>query len=452
MTDPRNPLERRLTALHRHLLELRDGEVEDGIPALADADPGLFGLALMTADGDACAAGDADAPFTVQSAAKPFVYALAIADAGREGVLRRVGTEPTGEAFDAVVLEAGTGRPPNPMVNAGAIMTATLVRGATADERFDRIRTGLSAFAGRSLEVDERVRASESAASDRNFALAHLMHGSGVLTVPVDEAVECYVRTGSLLVTARDLAVMGATLAAGGRNPLTGERVVAVELLTTVLSVMASCGLYDGAGTWTHRVGLPAKSGVAGGLVAVAPGQLGIGVFSPPLDANGNSVRGVRACERLSEDLGLHQYASTRSSVPVVQSQAPGLSRSRQQRPPAEAALLEQHADRIQVWQLQGPMTVLTAHALSRLLLAYEATTPSWLVLDLHRVGSIADPALALVHEVARALEAAGMTVRLVDRDRPEDIREAVTAYAGPLDEVLAACEQELLDRLSGPA
>jgi glutaminase len=441
-----HPLDARLRALHEELLEVRDGTLEDSIPALLDADPDRFGLALATADGDVYAAGDAEVEFTVQSAAKPFVYGLALSDAGRDVVLRAVGTEPTGEAFDAVVLEADTGRPPNPMVNAGAVLVSSLVHGETADERFGRIRDGLSAFAGRRLEVDERVHDSERESGDRNRALAYLMHGTGALSIGVDEAVDAYFRTSSLRVTARDLAVMGATLAAGGRNPVTGERVLAADLLPTVLSVMSTCGLYDGAGRWVHRVGMPAKSGVSGGLVTVLPGQLGLGLFSPPLDENGNSVRAVRAAERLSDDLGLHMFAVTRSSVPVVRHRGPG--RSRRQRPADDVARLDEHADRLELWALQGPMTVLAAQSLCRQLLDRPAADPSWLVLDLHGVGSISDPALDLVRQTADALGKHGTTVRMVDRDRPDEVRDAAersTVDPSEVDDVLRQCEDALL-------
>jgi glutaminase len=447
VTAPRHPLQSRLEQLHAELREVDDGAVHESIPALTEADPDLFGLALVTADGDVFTAGDADAGFTVQSAAKPFVYALALADAGRDTVLDRVGTEPTGEAFDAVVLEADTGRPPNPMVNAGAVLVASLVDGSTADERFGRILAGLSAFAGRPLEVDERVRASEQEHGDRNRALAYLMHGTGALTVDVDEAVDAYFRTSSVEVTARDLAVMGATLAAGGRNPVTGNRVVPAELMTTVLSVMSTCGLYDGAGRWVHRVGMPAKSGVSGGLVAVLPSQLGLGLYSPLLDANGNSVRAVQACERLSDDLGLHMFGAVRSSVPVVRARTPG--RSTSARSDEETSLLQENADRLELWELQGPMSVLAAQSLCRLLLDRQPRSPSWLVLDLHGVGSISDPALELVRETAAGLE--GTTVHLVDRDRPDDVRDAQqleTVDPHEVDAVLSACEDALLDAL----
>jgi glutaminase len=441
-----HPIDLHLRALRAELTDLREGELEDSIPALLEADPDAFGLALVTADGDVYLAGDAEVEFTVQSAAKPFVYALALADAGRDEVLRRVGTEPTGEAFDAVVLEADTGRPPNPMVNAGAVLVSSLVRGDTAEERFERIRSGLSAFAGRALEVDERVHASEREAGDRNRALGYLMHGAGALTVDVDDAVDAYFRTSSLRVTARDLAVMGATLAAGGRNPVTGERVIDAGLLPTVLSVMSTCGLYDGAGRWVHRVGMPAKSGVSGGLVAVLPAQLALGLFSPPLDENGNSTRAVRACERLSDDLGLHMFAVTRSSVPVVRHRRAG--RSRLERPTDAADRLEAAADRLQLWELQGPMTVLAAQALCRELLEQPTGGQRWLVLDLHGVGSISDPALALVRQAVEALREHGTTVRVVDRDRPDDIRDAAeraTVDPHEVDVVLRECEDALL-------
>ena len=246
-------------------------------------------------------------------------------------------------------------------------------------------------------------------------------------------------------MTALDLAVMGATLAAGGRNPCTGERVVPTALMATVLSVMSTCGLYDGAGRWVHRVGMPAKSGVSGGLVAVLPSQLGLGLFSPPLDANGNSVRAVRAAERLSDDLGLHLFAASRSSVPVVRSAGP--ARSTQQRTADQEKRLDARKDALQRWTLQGPLTVLSAQALCRLL-DRTLPDPAWLVLDLHGVGAIDDPALDLVRDTASALRGRGVTVVLVDRDRPEEVRDAEqTSTADPreVEDALRQCEDALL-------
>jgi glutaminase len=297
-----------LDALRTDMLAVRDGEVDDSIPELEAADPDVCGIAVVDHDGALRSTTDADVEFSVQSAVKPFVYALALADMGEE-VLDRVGTEPTGEPFDAVVLESSTGRPANPMVNAGALLTASLVDGSTPDARIERIVAGLSAFAGKELTFDDAVSRSERMLGDRNRALGHLMRSAGTLHVPVEDAITGYARACSVLVSAETLAVMGATLALGGRNPVTGEQVVSAEVVTTVLSVMVTCGMYDGSGRWLRRVGLPAKSGVAGGLVAAAPGVAGIGVYSPPLDPVGNSVRGVLACERFSDDLGLHVFA-----------------------------------------------------------------------------------------------------------------------------------------------
>ncbi|TQO18849.1 L-glutaminase [Rhodoglobus vestalii] len=298
-----------LHALRERMLAETGGEVDDSIPELASANPDVCGLAIVDDDGDVRDTPDADLEFSVQSAVKPFVYALALVD-DRERVLDAVGTEPTGEAFDAVRLESDTGRPPNPMVNAGALLTANLVSGSTPDERFERILSGLSAFAGRDLRVDDAVSSSEQLLGDRNRALGYLMRSRGTLDHPVDDAISVYARACSIVVSAEVLAVMGATLAFGGRNPVTGAQVVPREIVPIVLSVMATCGMYDGSGRWMRRVGLPAKSGVAGGLFASVPWQLGLGVYSPPLDKKGNSVRGVFACERLSDDMGLHVFGA----------------------------------------------------------------------------------------------------------------------------------------------
>ena len=282
------------------------GAVADYIPELSTADPGDFGLALVGVAGSRYEAGESAVPFTIQSVSKPFVYALALADAGSEGVLARVGVEPSGEGFNAISLEPGTGRPDNPLINAGAILTTSLVSGGGPEERFERILDLLGRCAGRDLEVDRSVYRSEHDTGDRNRALAHLMRAAGSLTVSAEEAVDVYFRQCSVLVTAGDLAVMGATLAGGGVNPLTGDRVMEQPVAEQVLTVMATCGMYDYSGEWLFRVGLPAKSGVAGGLVAVSPSQFGIGLFSPRLDERGNSVRAVEASRAISERFSLH--------------------------------------------------------------------------------------------------------------------------------------------------
>jgi len=288
------------------------------IPELAAADPDRLALAVVGPRGRVRAVGDVTHEFTIQSISKPFVLALALADRGRHAVLRKVGVEPSGEPFNAISLEPGTGRPANPMVNAGAIATSALIPGDAVDDRMTRIVEGLSAFAGRSLWVDEQVYASESATGDRNRALAHLLRSHGIIEGSVEIAVETYFRQCSLLVTVRDLAVMSATLAFGGLNPVTGERVVSEAVARDVLSIMASCGMYDYSGEWLLRVGLPAKSGVSGGLLAVAPSQFGVAAFSPRLDQHGNSVRAIALLETLGERFGMHLLESHESvAVPA---------------------------------------------------------------------------------------------------------------------------------------
>jgi glutaminase len=276
------------------------------IPELAGADPERLALAVVGPRGRVITAGDDRVEFTIQSMSKPFVLALALQSMGREAVFARVGAEPSGEPFNAISLEPGTGRPANPMVNAGAIATTALIPGRDIDDRTGRVVEMMSAFAGRSLWVDESVYRSESQTGDRNRALAHLLKSYDHIPDAVDDVVESYFRQCSVLVTVRDLAVMAATLAFGGRNPVTGDRVVDERVARDVTSIMASCGMYDFSGEWLLRVGLPAKSGVSGGVLAVAPSQFGVAAFSPRLDAHGNSVRASAIVQMLSERFGMH--------------------------------------------------------------------------------------------------------------------------------------------------
>ncbi|WP_438352998.1 glutaminase A [Microbacterium sp. CJ88] len=285
-----------------------EGATAAYIPELAHADPDPLAFAVATARGRVLSVGDDRVEFTMQSISKPFVLALALHELGRDRVLAHVGVEPSGEPFNAISLEEGTGRPANPLVNAGAIATTSLIAGDDIDTRTARIVAMLSAFAGRSLWIDEAVYRSESATGDRNRALAHLLRSYGLLGSEVDPAVETYFRQCAVLVTVRDLAVMSATLAFGGVNPVTRERVVSEDVARDVVSIMSSCGMYDSSGEWMLRVGLPAKSGVSGGLVAVSPSQFGVAAFSPRLDAHGNSVRASAIVERLASDFGMHVF------------------------------------------------------------------------------------------------------------------------------------------------
>lgn len=307
MASPSDPRSYDLDALRTRGLPERGGKIDDSIPQLADADPELHAIAIALPDGELRSSAQGRVSFTLQSAVKPFLFALALLDTDG-GALDRVGIEPTGEAFDAVKLESGTGRPPNPMVNAGALLTASLVSGDDPASRAGRIARGLAAFAARELEVDEDVAHNEHLLGDRNHALAHLMRAEGTLTVSADDAVEVYARACATLVDAETLALMGATLALGGVNPRTGQRVVPATVARDVVSVMATCGVYDGSGRWMRAVGVPAKSSVSGAIVLSAPGRLGAAVVSPPLDEQGTSVRGRVAAQALSDDLDLHSF------------------------------------------------------------------------------------------------------------------------------------------------
>jgi len=297
-----------LRDLHRKHQTNNDGAVATYIPELAKANPDWFGLSVVTTDGQIFDIGDAQQLFTIQSISKPFVFGLAVEEHGREHVLTKVGVEPTGEAFNSIALDEASNRPFNPMVNAGAIATADLINGRDFPERLDRMLRMFGRYCGRDVYIDNGVFLSERATGHRNRAMGHLMLNFGMVSNRVEETLELYFQQCSLLVNSHDLAVMGATLANGGINPLTKERAIKSDNVKDLLASMLSCGMYDYAGEWAFRVGIPAKSGVAGGLLGVIPGQMGIGVFSPRLDSKGNTVRGIKVFQELSERFGLHVF------------------------------------------------------------------------------------------------------------------------------------------------
>lgn len=291
--------------IHAELADERSGEVSRYLPDLADVDPELFGIAVATVDGDAWVAGDVDRPFTLQSAANPFTYGLALQERGADVVHACVGTEPSGNPYNAVVFDPRTRRPYNAMVNAGAIAVCSLIPGADDTARLRRILDGLALHAGEErMSVDIRILSAERTAGERNRAIACLLRNFGAVD---DEraALELYLQQCSVRVTCRQLARMGATLAAGGTNPVTGRAVLAGKHVRSVLAMMYACGLFDGSGQFAFDVGLPAKSGISGGFLAVSPGRLAIAAFSPRLDERGSSVRGSRAIARLAQELGL---------------------------------------------------------------------------------------------------------------------------------------------------
>lgn len=308
---PTATIDELLVAAFRRAEAHHEGDVADYIPVLAQADPDVFGLCIADVDGDLHEIGDTRTRFSIQSISKAFVYALVCEEFGHEKILDIVGVNNTGLAFNSVVaIELNDGHPMNPMVNAGALAATALMPGSTAEEKWDALLAGMSAFAGRPLDVDEVVYQSESATNQRNQAIARLLESYGRITHDPSEVVDIYTRQCAISVDARDLAVMAATLGDGGVNPLTGTRVVSAEVARDTLAVLAANGLYERSGEWLFEIGLPAKSGVAGGIATVAPGKLGIGSYAPRLDSAGNSIRGQIATAYLSRTLGLNVYAS----------------------------------------------------------------------------------------------------------------------------------------------
>lgn len=401
----------------------RSGELADYIPELAQADPERLGMVLTTVDGAAYSAGDSDVEFTMQSISKPFVYALALNDLGLDAVLEKVDVEPSGDAFNHLSLEKSTGRPLNPMINAGALATHALIeRGGDVTARVARIVAGLSAFAGRELSVDERVFESEMRTAYRNRALANMLRSFGNFELDPLEVVAGYTRQCAVLVTARDLAMMAATLANGGIQPVTGEHVISRRVVRQVLSVMTTCGMYDSAGDWLSTVGIPAKSGVSGGLLGVLPGQSGIATFSPRLDRHGTSVRGVRAFQVCSDELGLHLMEVVPARRGVVR----------------DERVVTTDGGSADVFALHGIIQFAGAERLVRTLVE-EGPAATHVVFDLTEVYAVNTVAGSMLRRSVGLLISEGHRVTVVD---PESVLGA-TPDGGPL-RVVASLEQAL--------
>ena len=300
-----------LQSVYEKYKDVRDGEVATYIPELAKARPDDFGICLATVDGQVFTVGDWQQEFTIQSMCKPFAFLMALEEFGRDAVLEKVCVEPSGDAFNSIELEPRTMRPFNPMINAGAIAIASMIKKSSREKGVRAFVDKMQMAAGRPLEIDHAVLASEAATGNRNRAIAYLMLNCGIIDAAVDHALHQYFSQCSLLVNCRDLSMMSVTLANMGINPVTGQQVFGLEYVKDVLAVMFTCGLYDYAGEWAYRVGLPAKSGVGGGILAVVNRQLGIAVYSPRLDAKGNSVRGIGVCKDLAQHLGLHAFEFT---------------------------------------------------------------------------------------------------------------------------------------------
>lgn len=409
---------------------------------------------MATVDGYIYEEGDTRSPLLLQSVSKPFTYGLALADRGVKAVDAKIDVEPSGDAYNEISLDERTRKPRNPMINAGAIAAASLVAGASLDARFERVLAHYSAYAGRALSADEAVFSAESSAGYRNRAIAHLLRWAEIIEEDPEPSLALYARQCSVRVDCRDLSMMAATLANGGVNPRTGEEVLSTELVERVLSVMATCGMYDAAGAWVAEVGMPAKSGVGGGIIAVLPGQVGIAVFSPRLDAHGNSVRGVAASRALSRRLELHLMHVGRGARSAIRARysvrtAPSLRR----RTEAEQEVLQRFGAKAEVLELHGDLLFAGAESVARAV-GDRFAELELLVLDVRRVDEVSDVARRMLGDLRDMLLSHGKEGVLVD---PERVLEESATDPGATrifhtrDAAVAWCEDRLLDRHGGP-
>ena len=439
-----------LAELLEGLADVKGGEVATYIPELAKAHPGWLGVAIATVDGAVYVAGDADIPFTIQSVSKPFLYGLALETLGREEVLKHVGVEPTGNPFNSTVLDEINNRPFNPMVNAGAIAVTALVQGDTYAEKTATMLQMLERYVGHPVEIDEQTFRSEKETGDRNRAIAALMHESHMIEGGMNDVLDLYFSGCSVLVTCRDLAIMSATLANGGVNPVTGQRAITTEYVHDVITVMNSCGMYNYAGQWSYEVGIPAKSGVSGSIAAVIPGQMGIAAFSPPLDRFGNSVRAIAACKRIAEDFGLHVFRTPPSTASAIRRELSGDSvRSKRGRSPRQAEILVRSGARIRVIEAQGPLFFGSAERLARRIMGI-GQEADYIIVDMRRVFTADPAARSLIKRLVRRMadEAAHLIFAHMPDDYLEDILpadvEGQLVFADR-DSALEWCEDDLL-------
>lgn len=450
-----SPIQEYLKQLHARFAPLMEGHVADYIPELSKADPKDFGICIATRDGHVYEVGDTRQSFTIQSVSKALAYGLALEDRGEEYVLSKIGVEPSGDAFNAISLKEGSGVPFNPMINAGAIATCGQVLRKDGKTRFERVLEYLSGIAGRQLTVDETVYRSESETGHRNRAIGWLLRNFGILDEDPDETLETYFRQCSIQVTCRDLALMGATLANQGMQPLTRQRAVQPAYVDNVLAVMTSCGMYDWSGEWNYRVGLPAKSGVGGGILAVLPGQLGIGVYSPLLDSQGNSLRGIKVCMDLTKNLSLHMLnptATPRTAMRLTYHGGEVVARRRL--PPAAREVLRRHGARIRVMELQGGLIFTTIEPVVRDCMRLMDAGCLHIIVDLRAVVSANTVSLKLLMDLRGRLATQG--VRLVVcqpgrlAPRLEEMGLPTGAMFPTVDAALEACEDALLMEVTG--
>ena len=425
-----SPISTYLVALRERLLQKTAGEVASYIPELAHADPMSFAIAVATMDGTVYECGPTATEFTIQSMSKPFTYGQALSRYGTGTVLQRVGVEPTGEAFNSIVLDEVHNRPFNPMVNAGAIAIADML---CDEEAVASVVDLFSRLAGRPLSIDNAVFRSELETGHRNRAIAYMMLNTGMIETDPERVLDLYFRQCSIRVSCRDMAFMAATLGNLGQHPLTGDEIFQPEHVQDVLTLMSTCGMYDYAGQWAYEVGIAAKSGVSGGVIAVIPGQAGIAVWSPPLDPHGNSVRGVEVCKAISREFGLHGFRERATTGTVIRHhRRASEARSKRMRSESERAWLQRHGARVSVTELQGALYFGSAETVIRKLSAVAGEVEE-LVIDFRRVGYSDAAAGRLLVQSLNGFLALGCRVTLSGLDGNSGLK-------GLSAEILARC------------
>jgi glutaminase len=408
-----NMVDKMLEELYNEFREKENaGALANYIPELSKVNPRNFGIVLTTVDGYQYAYGDTGVEFTIQSVSKPFVYGMAIHEHGVDKVLEKISVEPSGDAFNSISLYPNSGRPFNPMINAGAITATSLVWQVHKEETFAKILDTFSIYAGSPLEIDQSIYNSENETGHRNRAIAYLLRNFNILQTEVEAPLDAYFKQCSIKVTCRQLSIMGATLANNGVNPLTGKKALKPKHIPNVLSVMATCGMYDYSGEWIYNVGLPAKSGVGGAVMAVLPGQLSIAVYSPLLDEKGNSVFGVDICKRIAESFSLHLYKTPRQLKQVVRRQLTlRTAKSKFKRDLRSESLLEEFGENVQIMELQGELCFATCELFMRRI----PMTCTSLILSLKKCLSIDDGALNLLVRLDDEFQNTGKTMFITD-------------------------------------
>lgn len=378
------------------------GQLADYIPELASADPNKLAVALITLDGLVYTAGDDDYEFSIQSISKAFTYAYVVERLGLDAVLTKVGVEPSGEAFNEISLDQSADRPKpkNPMINSGAITTHSLIPRAGDSCRAELMREFFSELAGRELSFDRAIFQSEMNTAYRNLSIGYSLRNVNILESDPIEIVESYIKQCSIKVTVKDLVNMTSVLVNGGMLPRTGKRMLSHKTVRQVLTVMTTCGMYDAAGDWLANIGIPAKSGVAGGIIGILPGQVGLAVFSPKLDSFGNSVRGIDIMQQMSSDMGLHLLEGVPSSRVIVHDQ-----------------VIVQTDPEVKVYKLQGVLQFTEAEQLLRALQG-EEQGESTIVFDLSHISLVNDVGRRMLLDGIDRLRGDGHDVALVDPDR----------------------------------